>query len=83
MLSFADDAVLDEFQLHKPADWRADPSGQATFLSTFNDTYAETWLENPGRLLTASKLCFWFCICLLDISRLAAVGLAFELSSMQ
>ena len=50
MVSFADGAVLDEFQLHKPVNWQADPDGQAAFLSSFNDTYAETWLENPGKL---------------------------------
>ena len=80
MLSFEDDAVLDEFQLHKPADWRADPSGQATFLSTFNDTYAETWLENPGRLLIAFQTMFSG---FASAFRLAAIKLAFGLSSMQ
>ena len=48
MLSFADGAVLDDFQLHKPADWKADVAGQAAYLSSFNQTYEESWLENPG-----------------------------------
>ena len=48
MLSFEDGAVLDDFQLHKPANWEADVAGQAAYLSSFNQTYEESWLENPG-----------------------------------